>query len=68
MGEWVRIQYAPPVPGDVGSTWADLERAARELGYRPRVSLEEGVEATGLLSAPSWRGSQGVERRLRTRA
>jgi UDP-glucuronate 4-epimerase len=45
MGEQVRIRYAPPVPGDVHSTWADLERAARELSYRPRVSLEEGVEA-----------------------
>ena len=31
--------------GDVRSTWADSERAARELGYRPRMSLEEGVAA-----------------------
>jgi nucleoside-diphosphate-sugar epimerase len=45
MGERVRIRYAPPVPWDVHSTWADLERAAQELGYSPRVSLEEGVEA-----------------------
>jgi UDP-glucuronate 4-epimerase len=45
MGERMRIRYAPPVPGDVRSTWADLERAARELGYRPRFPLEEGVEA-----------------------
>ncbi len=29
--------------GDVRSTWADLERAERGLGYRPRVSLEEGI-------------------------
>ncbi|MCA1717667.1 MAG: NAD-dependent epimerase/dehydratase family protein [Actinobacteria bacterium] len=44
MGERVEIRHAPPAHGDVRSTWADLERAARELGYRPRVSLEEGVE------------------------
>jgi UDP-glucose 4-epimerase len=45
MGERVEIRHAPHVPGDVRSTWANLERAARELGYTPRVSLEEGVEA-----------------------
>jgi UDP-glucuronate 4-epimerase len=59
MGERVRIQYAPPVPGDVRSTWADLERAARELGYRPQVSLEEGVEAQ-----VRWALPVGVRRRV----
>ena len=59
MGERVRIQYVPPVPGDVHSTWADLERAAQELGYRPRVSLEEGVEAQ-----VRWALPVGVRRRV----
>lgn len=58
MGERVEIRYAPPVPGDVRSTWADLERAARELGYRPRVSLEEGVEAQ-----VRWALAEGAVRR-----
>ncbi len=44
LGERVEVGYGPPVPGDVRSTWADLGRAARELGYEPRVSLDEGVE------------------------
>lgn len=45
LGERLEVRYVPPVPGDVRSTWADLGRAARELGYEPRVSLEEGIKA-----------------------
>ena len=45
LGERVEVRHSPPVPGDVRSTWADLGRASRELGYEPRVSLDEGVEA-----------------------
>ena len=45
VGERLEISHAPPVPGDVRSTWADLHRATRELGYEPRVSLVEGIEA-----------------------
>lgn len=56
-GERVEVRYAPPVPGDVRSTWANLERAARKLGYRPRVSLEEGVEAQ-----VRWALAEGVRR------
>lgn len=43
LGEEPEVRYGPPVPGDVRATWADLTRARRELGYAPRVSLEEGV-------------------------
>ncbi len=43
LGERPEIGHRPPVPGDVRSTWADLARARRELGYVPRVSIEEGV-------------------------
>jgi UDP-glucuronate 4-epimerase len=45
LGERLEINYDPPVSGDVSSTWADSGRAARELGYGPQVSLEEGIEA-----------------------
>lgn len=41
----VEAVYGPPAEGDVRSTWADSGRAARELGYRPRVGLEEGIRA-----------------------
>lgn len=43
LGEEPMVHHGPPVPGDVRSTWADLSRARRELGYVPRVSLEDGV-------------------------
>jgi UDP-glucuronate 4-epimerase len=38
-----RVERAPDQPGDVRHTAADLERACRELGYRPRVGIEEGI-------------------------
>ena len=41
----VEARYGPAAPGDVLSTWADSGLAARSLGYRPRVGLEEGIAA-----------------------
>ena len=29
--------------GDVKHTWADLSLATEELGYAPRVALDEGL-------------------------
>jgi UDP-glucuronate 4-epimerase len=34
----------PPQPGDVEATFADITRAARELGWSPRVPFEEGIQ------------------------
>lgn len=44
-GRPVEALYGEAAAGDVRSTWADYRRAERELGYRPRVGLEEGVAA-----------------------
>ncbi len=44
-GSDVEARYGPVAAGDVRSTWADSRRAARELGYLPQTSLEEGVAA-----------------------
>lgn len=41
----VEADYGSEAAGDVRSTWADSGKAARELGYRPRVKLEEGIAA-----------------------
>jgi UDP-glucuronate 4-epimerase len=38
-----RIRRMPMQAGDVERTFADVRRAAEELGYAPRVGLEEGI-------------------------
>ena len=30
-------------PGDVPITYADCQKAARDLGYAPKVGIEEGI-------------------------
>jgi nucleoside-diphosphate-sugar epimerase len=44
-GASIEVRYGPAAEGDVRSTWADSRRAARVLGYQPRVGLEEGIAA-----------------------
>ena len=44
-GATIEARYGPEVEGDVRSTWADSSRAARVLGYEPRVGLEQGLAA-----------------------
>ena len=39
-------RYEDPRPGDVRHSEADVSRARSELGYEPRVSLEEGLRRT----------------------
>ena len=34
----------PLQPGDVPRTYADIEGLAADTGFRPRVSIEDGVE------------------------
>jgi UDP-glucose 4-epimerase len=35
--------YLPKRPGEPDCTWADITKITRDLGWRPRVSFEEGV-------------------------
>lgn len=37
------IDRQPPQPGDVPITFADVSKARRELGYQPKVKIEEGI-------------------------
>jgi nucleoside-diphosphate-sugar epimerase len=39
-------RFAPPRPGDVLHSSADISAAQRELGYVPRVELHEGLRRT----------------------
>jgi UDP-glucuronate 4-epimerase len=43
LGREVRIERHPDQPGDVRLTDADLRRAGEELGFRPKVGIEEGI-------------------------
>jgi UDP-glucuronate 4-epimerase len=44
LGVEARIRALPPQPGDVPRTWADLDKARRLLGYRPRTSFRDGLQ------------------------
>lgn len=36
-------EYAPPRPGDIQHSYADINKAKRMLGYKPSVVLKEGI-------------------------
>lgn len=38
------IQYEKPMKGDAEHTYADTGKAERELGWRPQVTLEDGLK------------------------
>ena len=42
-GKQPRVDWQPMQPGDVVRTFADVSRAREELGYDPRVGLDEGL-------------------------
>ena len=39
-----RKNFQPMQPGDVYQTYADTTRLETEVGYKPSVSLHEGIE------------------------
>jgi UDP-glucose 4-epimerase len=40
------LQYAPERHGDIKHSLADISRAERELGYKPKVNFAEGLRRT----------------------
>jgi UDP-glucuronate 4-epimerase len=36
-------ELVPAQPGDVTATYADIEKAERKLGFRPRTTIKEGI-------------------------
>jgi nucleoside-diphosphate-sugar epimerase len=44
-GKPVRIQWAERQKGDVLHTWADIDKAARELGFKPATALRDGLRS-----------------------
>jgi UDP-glucuronate 4-epimerase len=44
LGKKAIRQYQPPPPGDVERTYADITKAAKELGYHPSTSIQAGLQ------------------------
>ncbi len=44
LGRKAQRNLKPNQPGDILDTWADVASLARDVGYRPRTTLEEGVK------------------------
>jgi len=43
IGKTARKNMLPIEPGDVPATWSDMEDLARDLGFKPRIAMQEGV-------------------------
>ena len=43
LGKPAKIERQPVQPGDVPLTYADLTKSHRQLGYSPKVGIEEGI-------------------------
>ena len=43
LGRKADVELLPPQPGDMLETCADLTRIQREVGFTPKVPLEEGL-------------------------
>jgi UDP-glucuronate 4-epimerase len=44
LGQRPEIRWLPEQPGDMKRTLADLSLSGRDLGYQPRVPIEEGIK------------------------
>jgi UDP-glucuronate 4-epimerase len=67
LGQPVRVKFLPDQPGDVPRTFADVARAARDLGYAPQVPIEEGIRrfvAWYQAEGQAW-GAEEAERSVR---
>jgi len=43
LGKKAVKEYLPPQPGDVERTYADVTKAAKDLGYNPSTTIQEGL-------------------------
>ncbi len=43
LGKKAVKEYVPAQPGDVERTYADITKAARELGYKPSTTIQAGL-------------------------
>jgi len=40
----IKPEHAPPIKGEVRRIYLNIEKAKKELGWKPEVELEEGIE------------------------
>ncbi|MDI6402540.1 NAD-dependent epimerase [Balneolaceae bacterium ANBcel3] len=43
LGDEAIKEFLPLQPGDVHKTWADVDSLYDEIGYRPKVTIKEGI-------------------------
>jgi UDP-glucuronate 4-epimerase len=43
LGRTAEKQLLPMQPGDVAESFADIDTARRDLGFEPKISIEEGI-------------------------
>lgn len=46
LGRKAQVHTMPGHPADIEANWADIEKAGRLLGWKPSVSLSDGLEAS----------------------
>lgn len=46
LGKKAKRKNFPLHPADIKATWANIEKAKRLLGWKPKTSIEQGVEKT----------------------
>jgi len=44
IGETAKVKYSRSEKGDVQHTFADILKSAKILGYKPKVSIDEGIK------------------------
>jgi UDP-glucuronate 4-epimerase len=44
LGKKAMREQLPPQPGDVERTYADVTKAAKDLGYKPSTSIQDGLK------------------------
>ena len=44
LGKEAKKEMYPLQPGDVVTTWSNIDKAKNLLGYEPEISLEEGLK------------------------
>ncbi len=46
LGKKAKIKRLKLHPADVTATWANIDKAGKELGWKPKIAVEEGMEMT----------------------